>query len=221
MLTAVKLVDQWGELERRLPGDWQSIRLRLRTEQPDERAEAARILGPMSVGHVEEELTLTVRRAGGAAGPQAARRLFSRLDEARIWCELEPLETVEAVSPQEEVYDTTAGSVAGSWDAALAELPNGWSTLLCFLALDSSAHLDRAALLSAPINPTRADNGVGFTFRCAHDTGYGVSTGMARRCFERLDEEEIHGSVSVLRILSDTDNEATQGTVWYVGNKVL
>ena len=44
---------------------------------------------------------------------------------------------------------------------------------------------------------------------------------MARRCFERLDREEIPGRVSVLRVLSDTDNVATQGPVWYVGGKAL
>jgi hypothetical protein len=44
---------------------------------------------------------------------------------------------------------------------------------------------------------------------------------MARRCFERLDEEEIPGTVSVLRLVSDVDNVATQGAVWYVGGKAL
>ena len=32
MLTAVKLVDQWAALERRLPVDWETIGLRLSTE---------------------------------------------------------------------------------------------------------------------------------------------------------------------------------------------
>ena len=50
MLTAVKLVDQWHAVERRLPSTWESVSLRLRTEQPDELGEAARILGPMNVG---------------------------------------------------------------------------------------------------------------------------------------------------------------------------
>ena len=58
-------------------------------------------------------------------------------------------------------------------------------------------------------------------FRCASRTGYGVSPGMARRCFERLDEEAIEGRVTVLRVLADTRNVATQGAVWYVGGKAL
>ena len=44
---------------------------------------------------------------------------------------------------------------------------------------------------------------------------------MARRCFERLDEEGIPAGVTVLRVLSDADNVATQGAVWPIGGKVL
>ena len=222
MLTAVKLVDQWAALERRLPGDWETVALRLRTEQPGELAEAARILGPMNVGHAGEQLAFVVRRAGGPSGPEGARRLFGRLDQARIWCLLEqdkvgvrvPGATALAAGEQ-------AAPVAEAWDTALAELPSGWSDLLCRLELASSDLLARAALLCAPINPTRDGDAVAFTFRCASREGYGVSPAMARRCFERLDGEGVEGEVSVLRVVSDTDNVATQGPVWYVGGKVL
>jgi hypothetical protein len=222
MLTAVKLVDQWAALERRLPGDWESISLRLRTEQPEELAEVARVLGPMNVGHAGDRLALSVRRAGGAAGPEAARRLFGRLDEARIWCLLEQ----EGVGVHEQSEATAAAGrqatpVAEAWDEALAELPSGWSDLLCFLEVHSSALLPRTALLCAPVNPSRDPHAVGFTFRCASRTGYGVSPAMARRCFERLDDEGVEAGVTVLRIVSDTDNVATQGPVWYVGGRVL
>lgn len=223
MLTAVKLVDQWQALERRLPETWESVSLRLRTEQPDEVGEAARILGPMNVGRVGSELAFSVHRAGGAAGPQAARRLFARLDEARIWCELEQEATVshETRPPREETPESPDLPLAGAWDAVLDELPGDWSDLLCALDLDSSALIPRAALLTAPINPTRAPDRVGFTFRCARNAGYGVSPGMARRSFERLDAEGIAGRVEVLRAISDTDNVGTQGAVWYVGGKAL
>ena len=198
MLTAVKLVDQWTELERRLPGDWEAVALRLRTEQPEERHEAARVLGPMNVGFVGDELALTVRRAGGASGPEAARRLFGRLDEARIWCILEQRDVAEA-TPVLDEPESAASSVAESWDAALAPLPPGWSDLLCVLELGSSAWLARAALLCAAINPTRVHSRARFTFRCARTTCYGVSPGMARLFFEELEEEVIGGSFSVLR----------------------
>ena len=222
MLTAVKLVDQWAALERRLPVDWETIRLRLGTEQRDELDEAARVLGPMNVGRVGDQLALTVRRAGGASGPEAARRLFGRLDQARIWCLLEQ----DEVGTREPEPETTAAArqtipVAEAWDAALAELPSDWSDLLCRLELASSDLLPRAALLCAPLNPTRDPDSVAFTFRCARRAGYGVSPAMARRCFERLDAEGIEAEVAVLRVVSDTDNVATQGPVWYVGGKVL
>jgi hypothetical protein len=221
MLTAVKLVDQWGALERRLPRDWETVALRLRTEQPGELSEAARILGPMNVGRAGEELAFTVGRAGGAAGPEAARRLFGRLDEARIWCLLEQ-EGVGVPEPADgEATEGHAASVAEAWDAALDELPSDWSDLLCFLELGSSALLPRAALLCAPLNPTRDHARVGFTFRCASRSGYGVSPGMARRCFERLDDEGIEGTPFVLRLLSDTDHVGSQGAVWYVAGKAL
>jgi hypothetical protein len=221
MLTAVKLVDQWAALERRLPPDWETVALRLRTEQPSERSEAARILGPMNVGLAGEELAFIVRRAGGASGPEAARRLFGRLDEARVWCLLEQRDVVEAAPRLDGPEPAAARQLAAQWDDALHALPPGWSDLLCLLELSSSALLSRAALLCAAINPTRDPDRVGFTFRCARTTGYGVSAPMARRCFEQLDAEGMAGAVSVLRSLSGTDNVATQGAVWYVGGKVL
>jgi hypothetical protein len=163
-----------------------------------------------------------VQRAGGASGPEAARRLFGRLDQARIWCLLEQDEVgVRQPAPETSAAARHATSLAEAWDAALAELPSGWSDLLCSLDLASSDLLPRAALLCAPINPTRDTHRVAFTFRCASSAGYGVSPVMARRCFERLDAEGIEAEVTVLRVVSDTDNVATQGPVWYVGGKVL
>ena len=222
MLTAVKLVDQWQALERRLPATWESVQLRLRTEQPDELREAARILAPMDIGHVDDELAFTIRRAGRPPGPDGARRLFARLDAARIWCELEPGAVSDAGERPAPLGETpSAAPLADAWDRALEDLPGDWSDLLCALELESSALLQRAALLTAPINPTRDPDRVGFTFRCARRAGYGVSPAMARRTLERLDAEGIEGSVAVLRALSDTENVATQGAVWYVGGKVL
>jgi hypothetical protein len=223
MLTAVKLVDQWQALERRLPETWETVSLRLTTEQADELSEAARILGPMNVGRVGSELAFTVVRAGGAAGPEAARRLFARLDAGRIWCQLEQvaIASADTLPPREESVDAPTVPLVDAWDRLLDELPVDWSDLLCALDLDSSALLPRAALLTAPINPTRAADRVGFTFRCAQRVGYGVSPAMARRSFERLDAEGIHGSVELMRVVCDTDNVGTQGAVWYVGGKVL
>ncbi len=222
MLTSVKLVDQWRDVERNLPADWEEARLRIRTEQPAERGEAARILGPLGVGHVGGELSVIVRRAGGSSGPEAARRLFGYLDEARIWCILEHgVTTVSEGDAATTVSAPAEVAVAETWDAALAPLPADWSDLLCELEIDSSDLLDRAALLCAPVNPARDGDRLAFTFRCARRAGYGVSPAMARRCFERLDAEEIPARARVLRLLSETDNVGTQGAVWLVGDRSL
>jgi hypothetical protein len=214
----VRLADQWGAIESALPAEWEAVQLTVATEQRTELGRAAQVLGPMSVGRVGDHLVVTVRRAGGAAGPEAARRLFSILDEQRVWCTLSAGPIAEAAP---EPIVTAKETVAATWDAELKALPPDWSDLLCELELESGALLPRAALLCAPINPTRDRSKIAFTFRCARLAGYGVSPMMARRCFERLDEAGIEGRARVLRVLSDTDGVATQGPVWLVGGKVL
>jgi len=216
----MKLVDQWASIEARLPRDWQDVRLTLTPEDAKELPRAAAVLGPLHAGRVEGAVTFVVNRAS-AGGPEAARRLFAQLDRQRIWCELERGTVGEAAHAEASVdEDRARGSVAESWDDALAALPPDWSELLCRLEIGGSRLLPRAALLCAPINPTRDREGVGFLFRAGR-VGYGVSPVMARRCFERLDEDGIAGSVSVLRVLSDTQPVASQGSSWIVAGRVL
>jgi hypothetical protein len=219
----VKLVDQWEALETNLPDGWDDVRLTLTTEQPGELARAAQVLGPMNAGRFGDALVLHVRRAGGASGPEAARRLFSRLDRDRVWCQLSAGDVQQATDRPPTGAGSSPGrpGVATQWDAALATLPPDWSDLLCGLELDSSDLLPRAALLCAPLNPTRDPETIGFVFRCARRAGYGVSPNMARRCFERLDEEEIPARVTIRRVLVDAHNVATQGVVWPVDGRVL
>jgi hypothetical protein len=222
----MKLVDQWRAIEDGLPPDWDDVRLTLTTEQPGDLARAAQVLGPINVGKIGSALTFQVRRAGGHQSPQAATRLFERLDHERTWCRLEQshVHAGEATIAPSTAAATVAGwaqSLAGAWDAALAPLPTDWTDLLCELELDSSDYLDRAALLCAPLNLTRDASRLAFNFRCSGGSGYGVSSAMARRCFERLDQERIVGSTRVLRVVSDTDNVDTQGPVWLVGGKTL
>ena len=217
----MRLVDQWAAVEASLPPGWEDVRLTIRTEQPDELARAAQVLGPMNAGHSGDALIVHVRRAGGPSGPDAARRLFARLDHDRVWCVLAADDVQEQAESPAEGPPAVATSVAAQWDAALAALPPDWSDLLCELELASSDLLPRAALLCAPINPTRARDHVGFVFRCARRAGYGVSPEMARRCFERLDAETIVSRVTISRVLADTHNVATQGAVWLVDGRVL
>lgn len=219
MLIPVRLTDQWSAIERDLPADWAQVRARVRPEQAADLDAAARLLGSLGAGRVGEELALTIVRAGGTASPEAARRAFERMDEARVWCELELGDVAEGSAPRDEV--PRGRPLAEAWDAELAHLPSDWSDVLCLLRIESSSLLDRAALLIAPVNPARDGDAVAFTFRAARRAGYGASSVMVRRCLERLDEEGILGEVSVLRQLSDTDRVATQGPVWLVGGRHL
>src|SRR5581483_2689177 len=111
-------------------------------------------------------------------------------------------------------------SLADEWNAAVELLPGDWSDLLCELELTSSDHIERGALLLAPLNPILGGTGrPGFRFRCASSFGYGASPGMVRRCFARLDEVGIPGEARIVRTLSDAHPVGTQGPVWYVGGE--
>ena len=99
--------------------------------------------------------------------------------------------------------------------------PPDWSHCYAEIVLDSSDFLERAALLLAPANPLRPDaRPTILRFRAARVVGYGISAGMARRCFERLDAEAITGRVAVLRVVSE-DRPVGQGPVWRIGGQSL
>ncbi len=128
-----------------------------------------------------------------------------------------------AVAAQAAESDESV-SLVQSWDDALAELPPGWRDLLCELELDSTDYLPRAALLGAPLNPTRTPTDIAVRFRVSAGGGYGsygTSPGMARRCLERMDAEGLTGRVSVVNVLSDTGYEATQGPVWRIAGRAV
>lgn len=213
----MKLAAQWSRIESALPADWGSARLVLEVEDDSERARAAGLLGPAGPGVAGRELRFQAERSGGPAGPDGVRRLLGNVDRERIVGTL----TLLAADRAAAAIVTPAVSLADGWSGALAALPPDWSDLWCELELDSSDHLDRAALLAGPINPTRDRTQLAFRFRVARTFGYGVSPGMAQRCLERLDEDGIRGSVRVLRALSETHNAATQGPVWRVGGKAV
>ncbi len=220
----MKLVDQWRGIEDDLPPAWVDIRLTLTTELPGDLPRAAQVLGSINAGKVGPALVFHVLRAGGPQGPQAAKRLFDRLDQDRVWCHLEQSNVLATSVSTAGVAATTGPAtilVADSWDSALAPLPSDWTDLLCELEIASSTLLDRTALLCAPLNPSRDGSRLAFTFRCSGRSGFGASQSMARRCFERLDHDGITGATRVLRVLSDTDNVDTQGPVWLVGGKTL
>ena len=151
-------------------------------------------------------------------GPEAARRLLRRIDEEGISGTLTLVSSDEAPAAPA----LARASLADEWAAALALLPSDWSDLLCELELTSTEHIEKGALLLAPINPVLGGTGrPGFRFRCAQSFGYGASPGMVGRCLARLDEAGIPGEVRILRALSDAHPVGTQGVVWYVGGKAV
>jgi hypothetical protein len=213
----MRLVAQWRRIGANLPVGWADARLALTVPRSEQRERAASLLSPASPGRVGETFHLSVRKAGGGIGPDQCTKLLGKLDAERIRGALTVLETVQRESRAETPND----ELAAAWAAAIADLPPDWSDLYCELELDSSDHLDRAALLLAPINPARVPGRSAFRFRVAQSSGYGASPQMTARCLERVDGEGMSGLLTILRSLSDTHNVATQGPVWRVDGKAV
>jgi len=211
------LAEQWNAIESRLDPRWQDAQLELRVGDETQRNRASTLLGPAGPGRAGTSIRFSGTRDGSGVGPEAVRRMLRRIDAEGIAGTLSLVTAIDA--PPERAVSRS--SLATEWDAAVAVLPADWSDLLCEIELTSSDHVDRAALLLAPLNPIQVTEELGFRFRCARTFGYGVSAGMARRCLARLDEEPIPGSVRILRALSDTHPVGTQGPVWYIGGKAV
>jgi len=210
------LAERWERISASLPDDWERTELRLAVPEQGSRGRAAALLGPLAPGRVGEELRFVVSRSSGI-GPEAARRLLGKLDDEGIAGTLALVES----SAASVVAPHAPEELAPRWDELVSGLPADWSDLLCRVELASSDDLPRAALLAAPLNPSRPTREVGFEFRVARESGYGASPQMARRCLERIDDDGIPGRLELLRSLSDTHHVSTQGPVWYVGGKVL
>jgi hypothetical protein len=211
----VRLAEQWNGIEERLDPRWSDARLELRVDDDSALNRAAALLAPAGPGRMGTALRFYTARGGAGIGPEALRRLLRRLDEEGI------AGTVELVAADEAPPEPaiSRASLAAEWDAALEVLPSDWSDVLGEIELTSSDHVERAALLLAPLNPIQGTGRPGFHFRCASTYGYGAAPGMVRRCFARLDEERIPGEVRVLRALSDAHPVGTQGHVWYIGGR--
>jgi hypothetical protein len=211
----VRLVEQWNGIEGGLDPRWSDVRLSLRIDAEGARERAAALLGPAGPGFSGDGLRFYVTRGGHGIGPEAARRLLGRIDSERIAGELSLVGTSEAEAPAQIARPT----LAAEWQAALEVLPSDWSDVVVELELDSSADLDRGAVLCAPINPIQSTGRPGFRFRCASSHGYGASAGMVGRCLARLDEAGITGHVRITRVLSDVHPVGTQGATFVVGRR--
>jgi hypothetical protein len=214
----MQLVERWNAVEQSLDPRWSDAHLELAIEDETQQSRALALLAPAGPGRIGKTIRFYVTRSGAGVGPEAVRRMLRKLDEEGIHCTLELVSSARtAPAPA-----LTRASLAAAWDAAITVLPEDWSDLLCELELTSSDHIERAALLVAPINPVEAGTGrPSFRFRSAHTFGYGASSGMVRRCLARLDEEGIPGEVRIVRALSDTHPVATQGPVWYIEGKAV
>ncbi|MGH3132424.1 MAG: hypothetical protein ACRDNY_01550 [Gaiellaceae bacterium] len=216
----MRAADQWRQIERALDAGWEEVRLSFVVEDSGAADGAAAALAPLGPGRAGDELRFQVLRRGG--GPEKLRNLLERLDGKRLWGTLSLVDA--RVAPRAATADTAQREQRGlvaDWDAAMAELPPGWRDLLCELELESTDLLPRAALLGAPLNPTRNPDAIALRFRVSERGagGYGASAGMARRCLERIDGAGIAGRVRVLDGLSNTDNVSTQGAVWRIAGR--
>ena len=213
----MRAADQWARIEEGLDEGWAEVRLSFTPEGPA--SEAAAVLGPLQPGLVGDGLRFDVVRSGGA--PERLRNILWRLDRKRIWGTLALVEiasTAPAAATEPEETEPRR-TLTEAWDQAVSELPPGWSDLLCELELDSSDHLPRAALLGAPLNPTRVPDESALRFRVSGKQGYGASPLMVRRCLERMDAERIAGGIGVVYELSNTENAETQGPVWRLAGR--
>jgi hypothetical protein len=211
----MRLVEQWNAIERGLDPRWSDARLALTIADDVERRRALALLAPAGPGRSGKTIRIRTTRSGAGVGPEAIRRMLRRIDSEGIRGTLELADSAEAPA----VQAVARASAAKAWDAELARQPADWSDLLCELELTSSDHIERGALLLAPLNPIQRGGRPGFRFRCAHTFGYGAAPGMVRRCLERLDAEPIPAEVRILRGLSDSHPVATQGPVWYVAGR--
>jgi hypothetical protein len=218
MLRLVALVDQWRAILGGLPEGWGDARLRLTVENAGDCERAAALLGPVNAGRHGKVVSFYAARRGGGPAPELVRRLLTRLDAERIYANLELAGVGEAAAA---TAARRRPALPEQWDTAVSALPEDWSDLYCEIELASSDHLERGALLLAPVNPARVGGRLAYRFRVARSFGYGASAGMTRRCLERLDAEGIRGTVRILRALSDTKPVYTQGPVWYLGGRAV
>jgi hypothetical protein len=217
MLRLLRLVGQFNELERDLVDEWAELRLQLTVDEEARAERAAALLAPANPGRHGRIVRFAIDRRGAGIGPEAVRRLLKRLDDEGIAGTLE-LQSLRKAPPEEPLRKET---LRAQWERRLTGVPSDWSDIYAQVRLDSTDYLERGALLLAPINPTRFGAPAALRFRSAHHFGYGVSPGMAARCFARCDEEGITGEVEILYVLSDTHPEATQGPVWLLGGRTV
>jgi len=212
----VSLVERWNHVEAGLEDGWIEATLSLEIHDAEARSQAAALLGPAGPGFSGSTIRFTISTRGDSVGPDAARRLLRLIDGEGIPGRLELVTSATAAIAEPAIAPPT---LTEAWHAALAVLPADWSDLLVELDLDSSADIDRGAVLCAPLNPIQSSGRPGFGFRSANHRGYGASPGMVGRCLSRLDDDGITGRVHITRVLSDVQPVGTQGAMFSAGRR--
>src|SRR5512133_1283045 len=95
-LGPMSLVADWEELQRSLPEDWGTARLRLTVADEDDCERAAALLGPANPGRRGKVIRVFAARRGAGPSPETLRSLLARLDAERIQGELELVGSDEA-----------------------------------------------------------------------------------------------------------------------------
>ena len=213
------LVSDWQDLQAELPDGWVEARVHVGLEHPGDTDRAVALLAPLQpLRPGPDTIAVVVARSGDGHSPETLRRALARLDAER----LHGLITVASVEERAAgLLVAVAPSLPESWDAALATLPADWSDVLGEVELASSDYLEPGALNMAPMNPRRVEQTLRLQFRSASSFGYGASPGMVRRCLERCDADGMRGTVTVLRVLSDSHPVGTQGPVWQIDGRMV
>jgi hypothetical protein len=211
----VSVAQQWDAIGSELPHGWARAQLRLELKDRDAADRAAALLGPAGpYRSAPTVLLFGVARDGTHLSPDNLLRLLRRVPSGTL--SLSGSQAAPEPAPRREITPLTE-----SWDRAIAGLPADWSDLYAEIHLTSSDFVERASVLCIQCNPRRDGTRAALRFRAARTRGYGVAPEMARRCLERCDAENIQGSVSILRVLSDSKHVSTQGPVWLADGKTL
>lgn len=211
----MSVAQQWDAIGSELPHGWARAQLRLELKDRDAADRAAALLGPAGpYRSAPTVLLFGVARDGTHLSPDNLLRLLRRVPSGTL--SLSGSQAAPEPAPRREITPLTE-----SWDRAIAGLPADWSDLYAEIHLTSSDFVERASVLCIQCNPRRDGTRAALRFRAARTRGYGVAPEMARRCLERCDAENIQGSVSILRVLSDSKHVSTQGPVWLADGKTL
>ena len=165
----MRAADQWARMEVELGPDWDDAHLSFTPEGST--ADAAAILAPLAQDGSDGSSDSTSPATGAVA---SGFGIFSRGSTPSVWGTLSLIESTQPM-PAAGGPTPRRSSLVNAWDDAVARLAPGWSDLLCELELDSSDHLPRAALLGAPMNPTRNPEAIALRFRVSGKQGAGLA----------------------------------------------